>query len=152
MKYKQPLSNRSALILGAVAGAGFGIFEAVWILNTAFASGFTWATVQLQGWQALIPFRERFSAVGFHTGATALAIYGWNKGKNWQFYLLVALLHIILDYSAILLAAHVLTYVQIEIYALVWAIGVLAPTLWLRWRKPGQESGTESISSGSIEM
>jgi hypothetical protein len=134
-KYKHPISNRDALILGAVAGAGFGTLEAVWGLNTVFASGFTWATVQLQGWQALIPFWERFSAVAFHTGATALAIYGWNKGKGWQFYLLVALLHIILDYSAVLLAAHALTLVQVEIYVLVGAIAAVAPALWLRWRR-----------------
>ena len=152
MRHRQPISNQTALILGAVAGAGFGIFEAVWVLNTIFASGFTWATVQLQGWQALIPFWERFSAIGFHTAATALAIYGWNKGKGWQFYLLVALLHIILDYSVVLLAAQVLTMVQVEIYASVLAIAVLAPALWLRWRKPGQESGVENISRRSAEM
>jgi RsiW-degrading membrane proteinase PrsW (M82 family) len=152
MKYKRPISNRDALILGAAAGAGFGIFEAAWILNTVFVSGFTWATVQLYGWQALIPFWERFSATGFHAGATALAIYGWNKGKGWQFYLLAALLHIILDYSAILLSAEVLTIVQIEIYASILAASILIPALWLRWRKPGQKSGTENISSGSAEM
>jgi len=149
MRRNKPLSDRSALILGAAVGAGFGIFEAVWILNTVFASGFTWAVVELQGWQSLIPFWERFSAIGFHTAATALAIYGWNKGKGWQFYLLVALLHIILDYSVILLAAHVLTMVQVEIYASVLAVAVVAPALWLRWRKSRQESGIESISSGS---
>ena len=152
MKYKQPISNRTALILGAVAGAGFGIFEAVWVLNTVFAQGFTWAVVQLQGWQALIPFWERFSAIGFHTAATALAIYGWNKGKGWQFYLLVALLHIILDYSVVLLAAHVLTIVQLEIYASALAAAILIPALWLRWRRPSQKSDIENISSGSTEM
>ncbi len=151
MRRSRPISNRDALILGAVAGAGFGIFEAVWVLNTVFASGFAWATVQLQEWQALISFWERFSAIGFHTAATALTIYGWNKGKGWQFYLLVALLHIILDYSLILLAAHVLTMVQLEIYASVLAVAVLAPALWLRWRKSSQELGIESMSSGDVE-
>ena len=152
MRYKHPISNRDALILGAVAGAGFGIFEAVWIFNTAFAQGFTWAIVQLQGWQALIMFWERFSAVAFHTATTALAIYGWNKGKGWQFYLLVALLHIILDYSAMLLAAQVFTIVQIEIYASLLAVAVLAPALWLRWRRSSQESGVENVSSKDTEI
>jgi hypothetical protein len=152
MERKQPISNRDALILGAVAGAGFGIFEAVWVLNTAFASGFTWATVQLQGWEALLPFWERFSAVGFHTAATALAIYGWNKGKGWQFYLLVALLHIILDYSVVLFVAQVMTVVQLEIYCSVLAAAVLIPALWLRWRRPRQEPGIENTSSESVEM
>ncbi len=152
MERKQPISNRDALILGAVAGAGFGIFEAVWVLNTVFASGFTWATVQLQGWQALIPFWERFSAVGFHIGATALAIYGWNKGKGWQFYLLVAFLHIILNYSVLLLAAQVFTVVQLEIYCSVLAAAILATALWLRWRGPSQEPDIENTSSESAEM
>jgi hypothetical protein len=138
-KHKQPLSNKTALALGAMAGAGFGIFEAVWVLDIVFARGFTWATVELQGWQALLPFWERFSAVGFHTAATALATYGWNKGKGWQFYLLVALLHIILNYSVLLLAAQIFNYVQVEIYCSALAIVVLAPALWLRWRRQKQE-------------
>ena len=152
MKRKQPISNRTAIVIGAVAGAGFGIFEAVWLLNTVFAAGFTWTAVQLQGWHALIPFWERFSAVGFHIGATALAIYGWNKGKGWQFYLLVALLHTMLNYSAILLVTKVLTLVQIETYATVWAIAAVASALWLRWRKPSQEPDIESISSGEVSI
>jgi len=152
MRRQAPISNRDALILGAVAGAGFGIFEAVWVLNTVFASGFTWATVQLHGWQALFPFWERFSAIGFHTAATALAIYGWNKGKGWQFYLLVAFLHIILNYSVLLLAAQVLTMVQVEIYVSMLAAAILATALWLRWRRPGQESGIENTSGESAEM
>jgi len=146
------ISNRDALILGAVAGAGFGIFEAAWVFNIVFASGFTWATVQLQGWQALLPFWERFSTIGFHTAATALAIYGWNKGKGWQFYLLVAFLHIILNYSVLLLAAQALTMVQVEIYVSILAAAILATDLWLRWRGLSQESGIENASSESVEM
>ena len=152
MRRSRPLSNQAALILGAVAGAGFGIFEGVWTLKTVFASGFTSATVQLQGWQALIPFWERFSTVGFHTAATALAIYGWNKGKGWRFYLLAAFLHIILNYSVLLLAAHVLTTAQGEIYCSVLAVAIMATALWLRWRGLSQESGIENTSSESVEM
>jgi len=152
MRRQAPISNRDALILGAVAGAGFGIFEAAWVFNTVFASGFTWATVQLQGWQALLPFWERFSTVGFHTGATALAIYGWNKGKGWQFYLLVAFLHIILNYSVLLLTAQALTMVQVEIYVAILVAAILATALWLRWRGLSQESGIENTSGESVEM
>jgi len=152
MRRQASISNRDALILGAVAGAGFGIFEAAWVFNIVFASGFTWATVQLQGWQALLPFWERFSTIGFHTAATALAIYGWNKGKGWQFYLLVAFLHIILNYSVLLLAAQALTMVQVEIYVSILAAAILATALWLRWRGLSQESGIENASSESVEM
>ena len=152
MRYKRPLSSRDALMLGAVAGAGFGIFEAAWVLNAIFASGFTWAMVQLQGGQALLGFWERFSAVGFHTGATSLAIYGWNRGKGWQFYGLVALLHIMLNYGIVLLYTQVLTVVQLEIYASVFAVAVLGITLWLRWRRQSQESGSEDVSSMPAEV
>lgn len=152
MKYGQPISDRNALILGAVAGVGFGVFEAVWIFNTVFASGFSWATVQLYGWQAVIPFWERLSAIGFHAGATALAVYGWNRGIGWRFYLLVALLHVVLNYSAVLFAAHVLTMVQVEVYASVLAAAVVAPALCLRWQSPNQESDAENISSRSLKM
>jgi hypothetical protein len=84
--------------------------------------------------------------------ATALAIYGWNKGKGWQFYLLVAFLHIILNYSVLLLAAHVFIVVQLEIYCSVLVAAILATALWLRWRGPSQEPDIENTSSGSVEM
>lgn len=138
LRRRRPLSKRDALILGAVAGVGFGIFEAVGLLGPIFTSGFTWTTVQTQGWLALLPFWERFSFIGFHAGATALAIYGWNKGKGWQFYLLVAALHIIVNYGAILFAAELLTAVQVEIYTSALAVAVLIPAFRLRWQGRGE--------------
>jgi RsiW-degrading membrane proteinase PrsW (M82 family) len=123
------------LAIGAVAGAGFGIFEAQWVHNTIFASGWTWQTVQTSGVMALAGFWERFFTVAFHTAASALAGYGLAKGWGWQFYLIASFLHGLLNYSAVLLQSELLTVVHVEIYLAVVAVLVTAWAIWLRWRK-----------------
>jgi len=124
------------LAIGAVAGVGFGVFEAVWAHNTIFASGWSWEIVQTSGLIALAGFWERFFAVAFHTAASALAGYGLAKGWGWQFYLLAAFLHAFLNYSVIFLRTELITVVQLEIFAALWALLVTGAALWLRWRKP----------------
>jgi len=129
------IDSKLGLAIGAVAGAGFGIFEAQWAHNTIFASGWTWEAVQTGGFMALAGFWERFFAVAFHTAASALAGYGLAKGWGWQFYLIASCLHGLLNYSAVLLHAGLFTVVHLEIYAAVVAVLVTAWALWLRWRK-----------------
>ena len=130
------IDPRLGLAIGAVAGVGFGIFEAVWAHNTLFTAGWTWEAVQTSGTVALIPFWERFSAVAFHTASCALAGYGLARGWGWQFYLLASVLHGLLNYSAVLFQSGLMTVIQLEIYATVVAVLVTAGVLWLRWRKP----------------
>jgi len=130
------IDPKLGLAIGAVAGAGLGIFEAQWAHNTIFAAGWSWETVQTSGIVALAPFWERFFAVAFHIAASALAGYGLARAWGWQFYLLAAFLHASLNYSVILLQSGVFTVVQLEIYAAVWAVLVTGGALWLRWRKP----------------
>jgi RsiW-degrading membrane proteinase PrsW (M82 family) len=132
---KRRMDAQTGLIAGAVAGAGFGIFEAVWIHNTIFNAGWTLQAVASNGPMALLGFWERFFTVGFHIGASALAGYGLAKGKAWQFYLLASLLHGIINYSAVLFQAKVLGVLTVEIYVAAAAILVSAAALWLRWRK-----------------
>ena len=134
MKWRQPKEAKTALVIGAIAGAGFGIFEAQWALNMTFAAGWTWGTVELLGFEGLFAFWERFFAVAFHIGATAILAYGVFKGKWWQFYLLAALLHALLNYSAVLLLGGYLTALQAEIYIAVVALVTVGLALWLRWR------------------
>jgi len=129
------IDPKLGLAIGAVAGAGFGIFEAQWAHNTIFASGWTWEAVQTGGVMALAGFWERFFAVAFHTAASALAGYGLAKGWGWQFYLIASCLHGLLNYSAALLRSGVFTVVHVEIYAAVVAVLVTVWALWLRWRK-----------------
>jgi RsiW-degrading membrane proteinase PrsW (M82 family) len=123
------------LAIGAVGGAGFGIFEAVWVHNQVFMSGWTWQAVQTNGFLGIAGFWERFFTVGFHIAASALAGYGLAKGKGWQFYLIAAFLHGLLNYCVVFLQKGYLTVVQLEAYVAVMAVVVTAVVLWLRWRK-----------------
>ena len=138
------IDPKLGLAIGAVAGAGFGIFEAAWAHNTIFAAGWSWEAVQTSGLVALAPFWERFFAVAFHTAASALAGYGLAKGWGWQFYLIASFLHAFLNYSVVALQSGLITVIQLEIFAAVWAILVTGGALWLRWRK--SEAVAESIS------
>jgi len=129
------IAPRLGLAIGAVAGAGFGVFEAQWAHNAIFASGWSWEAVQSSGLMALAGFWERFFAVAFHTAVSALAGYGLAKGWGWQFYLLAAFLHGLLNYSVVFLRLGLFTVVHVEIYAAVVAVLVTGVALWLRWRK-----------------
>ena len=129
------LDPKLGLAIGAVAGAGFGIFEAQWAHNTIFASGWTWAAVQTGGFMALLGFWERFFAVAAHIAFSALAGYGLARGWGWQFYLIASVLHALLNYSIVLSLAGLFTALQAEIYIAVIAVLATAWALWLRWRK-----------------
>ena len=133
------IDPRLGLAIGAMAGAGLGIFEAVWVHNSIFAAGWTWQAVQAGGLLALAGFWERFFAVAFHIAVSALAGYGLARGRGWQFYLIASFLHGLLNYSVILLQKGLLTVVQVEIYVAVVAVLVTAVVLWLRWRKPVEQ-------------
>jgi RsiW-degrading membrane proteinase PrsW (M82 family) len=134
------ITPRMGLVLGAVAGLGFGVFEALWIHNLVFASGWTWSTVQVGGVLELVAFWERFFAVGFHIAVSALAGYGLAKGWGWQFYLIASGLHALLNYGVILASSGVLGTVGIEVYVAVITALVAAVVLWIRWRKTGEVS------------
>ena len=136
------LTPKTGLAIGAVAGFGLGVFEAVWAHNSIFAAGWSWELVQTGGYMALAGFWERFFAVAFHIAVSGLAGYGLAKGWGWQFYLLAAFLHSLLNYSAVLFHSGLLTIVYVEIYAAVAAVLITAVALWLRWRK-SEEAGSE---------
>lgn len=129
------LAPKTGLAIGAVAGAGFGVFEAVWAHNSIFAAGWTWEAVGTGGYMALAGFWERFFAVAFHTASSALAGWGLARGWGWQFYLLAAFLHSLLNYGVVLLQTGIFTVLHLEIYAAVIAVLVAAGALWLRWRR-----------------
>jgi len=129
------IDPKLGLTIGAVAGAGFGIFEAQWAHNLIFASGWTWEAVQTYGFWALAGFWERFFTVAVHIAFSALAGYGLARGWGWQFYLIAAALHGLLNYSVVLLQAGLFTVVHAEIYIAVLTVLVSAWALWLDWRK-----------------
>ena len=129
------IDPKLGLAIGAVAGAGFGIFEAQWAHNLIFASGWTWEAVQTGGFWALAGFWERFFGVAAHIAFSALAGYGLARGWGWKFYLIASVLHGLLNYSVVLLQAGLFTFVHLEIYVAVLAGLVTAWALWLRWKK-----------------
>jgi RsiW-degrading membrane proteinase PrsW (M82 family) len=129
------IDPKLGLIIGAVAGAGFGIFEAQWVLNAVFAQGVTWTAIQAGGFMALLPFWERFFAVAAHIAFSALVGYGLAKGWGWQFYLIASALHAVLNYSAVLYRTGHLGPVYTEICIAAVAAAVAAWALWLRWRR-----------------
>jgi len=139
------LSPRLGLTIGAVAGFGLGVFEAVWAHGNIFAAGWTWQAVQAGGLMALAGFWERFFAVAFHIAVSSLAGYGLAKGWGWQFYLIASFLPALLNYSVVLLQAGLFTVIHVEIYVAVVAVVVTAVALWLRWRKAGESEEGELI-------
>ncbi len=138
------LSPKMGLVIGAVAGAGFGIFEAQWVHNLIFASGWSWESVQTGGVLALAGFWERFFTTGFHVAASALAGYGLARGWGWQFYLLAAFLHSLLIYSVLFLQSGLLSTVQVEVFITLVSLLVAGGVLWLRWRR--SESMAEEMN------
>jgi len=131
------IDPKLGLAIGAVAGAGFGIFEAQYWHNIIFDSGWTWEAVQIYGFIALLGFWERFFTVAAHIAFSALAGYGLARGWGWgwKFYFIASGLHGLLNYGAVLWLAGVLTDIPVEIYIAVLAVLVTAWALWLRWRK-----------------
>jgi RsiW-degrading membrane proteinase PrsW (M82 family) len=137
------IDPKLGLAIGAVAGAGFGIFEAQYWHNLIFDSGWTWEAVQIYGFVALLGFWERFFTVAAHIAFSALAGYGLARGWGWQFYLIASVLHGLLNYSAVLWQARLLTTVHAEIYIAVIAVLVTAWALWLRWKKTAATAAPE---------
>jgi RsiW-degrading membrane proteinase PrsW (M82 family) len=142
LKNGKQLDLRTGLIAGAISGAGFGLFEAIWVHNSVLASGFTWSTVQLYGATALMSFWERFFVVGMHIAAGAIAGYGLAKGKGWQFYLIAAGIHALTNYGVILISLGLLNSIEIEIYIAVIAVLATVAALWLR-RKANLTAGPD---------
>ncbi len=129
---------RAGLALGAAAGAGYGAMEAFWVFNQIFASGFTWATVQLGGVAALLGFIERFFSVMFHIGVASLAAYGYASRRPWRYLLLAIGLHALVDYLVIPLQAKLLTAAELEGAVALIAVATLVTALWLRARAQPQ--------------
>jgi RsiW-degrading membrane proteinase PrsW (M82 family) len=133
------LDPKMGLIIGALAGAGFGVFEAVWLHNQLFMAGWTWDAVNYNAWQGLLPFWDQFWWIALHIAVSALVGYGLAKGKGWQFYLLASVLHGLVSYLNILYNKGMLTYDQVEIIMAAVAALVMLAALWLRWQKEKEE-------------
>jgi hypothetical protein len=129
------IEPKLGLAAGAASGAGFGILEAQWTLNTVLASGWSWWNVQAEGPVALAAFWETFFVVGVNVAVCALAGWGLARGRGWQFYLLAAFGYFVMNYSAVLVGSGLISAVQAEFLIAAWALIVTGVVLWLRERK-----------------
>jgi RsiW-degrading membrane proteinase PrsW (M82 family) len=137
------IDPKLGLMVGAIAGAGYGIFEAQLVHNAIFSSGWSWDFVTANGIMALAPFWEKFFTVGFHTAISAFAGYGLASGRGWQFYLIASAIHAYLNSSAILAQAWQSSFFRVEIFIAVVSLAIIGWALWMRWwKKPttGEES------------
>jgi RsiW-degrading membrane proteinase PrsW (M82 family) len=139
------LTPKMGLAIGAIAGAGFGIFEAVWVHNWLFASGWNLDTIFGNGFLGIAGFWERFFITGFHIAATSLAGYGLAKGKGWQFYLLAAAAHFILNYSVLFVSKGYFNIPQSETWIAGIAMLVTIAVILLRWRQDEQENEAADV-------
>jgi RsiW-degrading membrane proteinase PrsW (M82 family) len=133
------IDPKLGLAIGAIAGAGFGIFEGFWTHASVLGSGWTFDAITDYGFIGISPFWERFFVIGFHIAVSSLAGYGLAKGRGWQFYLIAAGLHSILNYAAILYQKGYLSVTQVEIYVAAVAVLVTLAVMLLRWRKEKEE-------------
>ncbi len=132
---RQNLDPKLGLAIGAIAGCGYGIFEAFWINANVLGSGWTWHAIVSNGFLGIAPYWERFFSVGGQIALSALAGWGLAKGLGWQFYLIAAGLHSVLNYGAILYQKGYLSVTQVEIYIAAAAVLITLFALVLRWRK-----------------
>lgn len=132
------ITPKMGLFIGAAAGAGFGIFEAIWAHGQAFAAGWT-TQVMAQGFLGISPFWERFFTVGFHIACSALAGWGLAKGKGWQFFLIASGLHTLLNWSIVLPQKGYIGMVGLEVMLAIFSIVVVAAVMYLRWYRKDDE-------------
>ncbi len=133
---KRKISTKTGLLIGAVAGALFGILHSQWVLNSAFDGGWSLDLIQSLGiFKTSSIFWEQFFVIALHISISALAGYGLAKGKGWQFYLLTSALHAILEYLSILTLIKTIDFIFGEVMIALLAVIVSAAAIWIRWNK-----------------
>jgi len=129
---KRSLTPKFGLMLGAVSGAGFGIFEAIYKINMNSVYRWNWSAVGV-GQQGIL------SSVGSiigHTTSTALVGYGLAKHKGWLYFMVVVLVHSLIDYESLILQPNNrLTSIQTFIFTNILTLAITIVVLWLRWHK-----------------
>ena len=140
------ISPKLGLVIGAAAGAGLGVFEAVRGHCRIFAAGWTPLALQTDGFLAIAGFWERFFVVGFHIAVSALAGYGLAKGKGWQFFLIAAGLHSVLNYVAVLMQSGIFSSIaQVEAYVAALAVLLSGVVILLRWQRQEETDEDEVV-------
>jgi RsiW-degrading membrane proteinase PrsW (M82 family) len=135
------LEPRLGLLIGAVAGAGFGILYTQWALNSYIADySWNWELVQVHGFAAISGFWEGFFILGLNVASTALAGWGLAKGWGWKFYLIAGAVYLVTNYNTVLIGLGKISEIQAQFLIATLALIVVGVTLWLREREPKAES------------
>jgi hypothetical protein len=150
-KNGRTIDPKWGLIIGAVSGAGFGFIQAQWLHNSVFALGWSWEAIGTRGFAVFAPFVETFFTIPFHIATCAFIGYGLAKGKGWQYYLILALVQAVFQYSSTFV---IYTFsglsdgaqlVILEAFVAVISLAATAVALRLLWLKlKGQPKGTST--------
>jgi hypothetical protein len=145
------ISPRMALAIGAIAGAAFGIFEAFWVFGQMFAAGWTFSAIRADGFEGVSGLLVRFFTIGFHTAAGALSGYGLSKGKGWQFYLIAAGSHALLNYVTLFVQKNYFNLAELVLWIGVITMAISVWVLLLRWGKWSDPELTGELAPVSLE-
>jgi RsiW-degrading membrane proteinase PrsW (M82 family) len=130
---KRSLTPKFGLMLGAVSGAGFGIFETINKINMNSVYRWNWSAVGV-GHSGIL---SSVTSIIFHTASTALLGYGLTKRKAWLYFMIVVLAHGFGDYVSIILQPNNrLTTIQADLLIGILLLAITIVVLWLRWHKP----------------
>ncbi len=140
-----------AVFLGAVAGAGFGFFEAAHSLSVVFAgatvSGAAGGHLQAVTGLAVV---ERVSAVLYHLSATGVVIYAWARGAGKGLAVLgvMSLAHGFLNLGAFVCAGSGIGAVFTEAILAVSSLAVFGLLFYLvRPSAPASARGTRATAT-----
>lgn len=140
-----------AIFLGAVAGAGFGFFEAALDLSVVFAGaaapGAAGGHPQVFAALAVV---ERVSAILFHLSTTGVVIYAWTRGvgKGLAVLGVMSLVHGFLNLAALLTARSGMGAFFIEAVVAVSALAVFSLLLYLVRRSAPAPMRRTAIEGG----
>lgn len=126
---RRPLAG---LVVGAAVGAGYGAMEAFWVISALSGPGWTWAVARTQGMPPAVVIVERLLAVAFHTGAAAVAGYGYAAGRPWRYLAVAVVLHGAMNCGDVLRAAGLVGIAAQEAWVALLSAATLGLALWLR--------------------
>jgi len=128
------IEPKVGMVIGAVAGAGFGIMSAQYTHNSSFAYGWDWSMISTYGFEAIIGFWQQFFAVALQVACGALTGYGLAKGWGWQFFLLASGAHALATYGMVFNQLEILSDNQTVIAVAIFSTIVSGLVMWLYWK------------------
>ena len=133
-KQHRRITPAMGLAIGAVVGAGFGIFDAFQIFASQFGSGWTTAALG-SGFNGIAGFWIRFFTIGLHMALSAMVGYGLARGKGWQYFLVASGFHAVFLYGNYFYQQGYFGVVQLGVFVACVSIVMTAIVLVVRYRQ-----------------